>query len=84
VRIAITRGKVGVTIDAPSGDTRGGGSDASEEVMDRLQRAMRAAGVHVLRQLPSRLIAEGDPVQLAERARAWLVAAGCEVVVGDW
>jgi len=60
------------------------GSGDSEALLDRLERAMRAARVHVLRQLPSRLIAEGDPVQLAERARAWLVAAGCEVVVGYW
>ncbi len=88
VRITIQRGQVGITIDAPasasiqrSDDTE----DASRALLDRLEQVMRAAGVHVLRQLPARLLAYGPDVpQLADRARVWLERAGCEVVVSDW
>ena len=77
VHLTITRGQVGITIDAPAGAAAGDATgEASRALLDRLERAMRAAGVRVLRQLPARLLAYREDVPaLAERARVWLVAA---------
>ncbi len=54
------------------------------ELLDGLERAVRSAGVKVLRPLPNRLYAYGDAAELAERARVWLVARGVVVEVRDW
>lgn len=88
MRVTLSRGHLGITVDAPASASiahADATEDASRELLNRLEGAMRRAGVQVLRQLPARLLAYGDDVPaLAKRARVWLVRAGCEVEVGDW
>lgn len=76
--ITITRCELGVIVDAHERDAA---------LVDRLRRAVVRAGVGCHRQLPGRIYVyceRGKAAELAERVRRWLVAAGCEVSLGDW
>jgi len=78
VRATIARTPLAAVVDAF------GPEREVTELLDGLERAVRAAGVRVARPLPNRLYAYGDAAQLAERARVWLVARGASVTMGDW